>query len=174
MNIKKLDEYFDMLSEVLNNPLPIKWIDNHNKLRGLFTVNDNIYQIVCENKNRNIWRYDFYFYKENKEFTTELTGINKDKFRVLPTVELGIKYLFENKNPDAIVFGASDNSKGRKKIYESFCFKFSKDNNLEFYTKVHSDIENNIDRQIFIMFKKTINRDILSETIFKILEDEKF
>ena len=172
--IKKIDEYFDNLSETFDNPLDIKWIDKDPILRGLFTVNDNIYQIVCENKDNNIWKYDFYFYEKNKNFSPELTGFEKDKFRVLPTVKVGIKYLYENKDINAIVFGASDNSKGRKKLYEQFCKDFSSDNNLKYYTKIYSDLSENVDRQIFVLYKDYIDKEILSETILRILEEEKF
>jgi hypothetical protein len=173
--IKKLDDFFDMLSEAFDNPVNIRWVDGRNMLRGLFTINDNIYQIVCDNKGDNIWRYDFYFYEKcNNEFTPKMTGIEKDKFRVLPTVESGINYFFRDKNPDAIIFGASDKSRGRKKIYEGFCEKFAEINNLKFYTKIYTDSLTNIDRQIFILYKNDIDMDILTKTIYEILKEEKF
>lgn len=173
--IKNINDFFDSISEVFNNPLQIRWVDKDVILRGFFTVNDNIYQIVCENKGNNIWKYDFYFLEKDKnQFSIELTKNNKDKFRVLPTIKLGMQHLYDNKKVDAIVFGASDKSKGRKKIYESFCEVFSTDNNLKYYTKVHTDLETNIDRQIFILYNELINKELLTETIFKILEEEKF
>lgn len=170
--IKKLDDLFHNISEAFNNPLEVKWIDKLNILRGLFNVNDNIYQIVCENKGYNIWKYDFYFFENNKNFSPELTGFESDKFRVLPTIENGIEYLYNNKKVDCIVFGASDNSKGRKKIYTAFCEKFCQKNNLEFYTKVYST--NDVDRQIFILYKNSLDKDILTRTVLNILEEEKF
>ncbi len=85
IHIKKLDDFFDSISEAFDNPLPIKWIDKDMILRGLFSVNNNVYQIVCENKDNNIWKYDFYHYDENNTFSPEITNINSDKFRVLPT-----------------------------------------------------------------------------------------
>lgn len=172
--ISKIDEYFNNISEAFDNPLPIKWIDKNAILRGLFVVNDNIYQIVCINKGNDIWKYDFYFYDKNKNFTTELTGLERDKFRVLPTVKFGIKYLYDNKNISAIVFGASDQSRGRKKLYEQFCKDFSLHNNLEYYSKVHSDLNENHDRQIFVLYKKSLDLDVLADTILEILEGEKF
>lgn len=173
--IKNLTDFFNSVSEAFNNPLSIRWVNKGDILRGLFTVNDNIYQIVCENKGNSIWKYDFYFFEKDKnQFSIELTKNNKDKFRVLPTIKTGMQYLYDNKKVDAIVFGASDKSKGRKKIYESFCEFFSTNNNLKYYTKVHTDLETNIDRQIFILYKELINKELLTKTIFKILEEEKF
>jgi hypothetical protein len=45
---------------------------------------------------------------------------------------------------------------------------------LEYYTKVHSDLNENIDRQIFVLYKKDLDKDILTNTILEILEEEKF
>ena len=165
--IKKLDDYFNMLSEAFENPLPIRWVDKNEILIGLFTVNDNIFQINCINKDNNIWKYDFYIMDDNKNFSPELTKNDKDKYRVLPTVKLGMQHLIDNKKVDAVVFGATDNSRGRKKLYESFCIEFSKDNNFEFYTKIQDN------RQIFIIYKNNIDKQILTDTIINIVEEEK-
>ncbi len=172
--IKKLDDFFDSISEAFDNPLSIKWIDKDMILRGLFTINNNVYQIVCENKGNNIWKYDSYHYNENNIFSPEITNINIDKFRVLPTIKVGIQYLYDNKDVDVIIFGASDKSKGRKKLYESFCEDFSKRNDLNYYTKVYSNLDQNVDRQIFVLFKSEVDRDILSDKIIQIIEEEKF
>lgn len=166
--IKKLDDYFDIISEALKNPLDIKWVDKNNKVIGLFTVNNNIYQINCINKENSIWKYDFYFLEKNKLLSPKLTGLEKDKYRILPTVKVGLEHLNSLKKPDAIVFGATDKSKGRKKIYESFCIEFAKTNNFEFYTKMEND------KQIFILYKNNIDRNILTKTVFNIIEEEKF
>jgi hypothetical protein len=72
------------------------------------------------------------------------------------------------------IFGASDKSKGRKKLYESFCEDFSKRNDLNYYTKVYSNLDQNVDRQIFVLFKSEVDRDILSDKIIQIIEEEKF
>ncbi len=165
--IKKLDEYFKTISEAFENPLPIKWVDKNNILIGLFTINNNIFQINCINKDNNIWKYDFYIMDKDKNFSPELTKNEKDKYRVLPTIKSGMQYLLDNKQVDAVVFGATDNSRGRKKLYESFCIDFSKDNNLEFYTNIQDN------KQIFTMYKKNIDNNLLIDTIKKIVEEEK-
>jgi len=165
--IKKLDDFFQSVSEAFDNPLEIKWIDKKSELIGLFTINNNIYQINCLDKGNYIWKYDFYYLTDDKSFSPDLTGFESDKFRVLPTVRDGMKYLIDNKKVNAIVFGAADDSKGRKKLYESFCIKFSKENDYLFYTKISNN------NQIFILYKDSLDLDILSETIIKIIEIEK-
>jgi len=165
--IKKLDEYFKIISEAFDNPLPIRWVDKDSILIGLFTVNDNIFQINCINKTNNIWKYDFYIMDKDKNFSPELTKNEKDKYRVLPTIKSGMKYLIDNKKVNAIVFGTVDKSKSRKKLYESFCNDFSKENNFDFYTNIQDD------KQIFVMYKKNIDKNILTDIIIKIVDEEK-
>lgn len=166
--IKKLDEYFKMLSEAFDNPLNIKWIDEGNKLIGLFYVYENVYQINCNKKNNDIWKYDFYLYEDStNSLSPEITGFKKDKYRVLPTIKSGLEYLIKNKNVNAIIFGATDKSKGRKKLYESFCVDFARNNNFEYYTKLQDD------KQIFVLYKSNINKNVLMDTIIKTIEEEK-
>src|ERR1035437_3846375 len=161
--IKKMDEYFDMISEAFENPLPIKWVDKGDKLIGLFTVNSNVYQIDCINKGNNVWKYDFFYYVQKlNAMSPAMTEFEKDKFRILPTIKVSMSYLDDLKSPDAIVFGATDKSRGRKKIYESFCHDFANSNDYIFYTQMQSD------RQIFILYKKHIDMNVLTDTILKI------
>jgi len=164
--IKKMDEYFEMLLEAFQNPVKINWVDKPNHLIGLFQVGTNIYQIDCLEKGNNIWKYDFYFYKD-KEMSPNMTNLESDKYKVLPTVKEGLYYLHTLKTPDAVVFGALDSSRGRKKLYESFSKDFAKEKNYEFYTKVEND------KQIFVIYKDYIDKEYLFETIKKVV-DEKF
>jgi hypothetical protein len=166
--IKEIDELFDEYNEALKNPVPIKWIDNGDILRGLFNINGNVYQIVAKNFGSDIWSYNFYHFKDYENFTPELTNIGSDKWRVLPMVSDGLKYLVDNKSVNAIIFGAADGSKGRKKIYESFCKDFSKINGLEFYTNISED-----HKQLFIMYKVDCDLGELRTVLFKIIESEK-
>lgn len=165
--IKKLDEYFDMLSEAFNNPLDIKWVDKGDILIGLFIAYEHVYRINCVNKGDNMWKYDFYLYDQGRnEFSPELTGYEKDKYRVLPTVKVGLEYLDSTKSPDVIVFGATDKSRGRKKLYESFCVDFAKKNNFIFYTKMQDD------KQIFILYKNGVDRNILISKVMDIVQEK--
>lgn len=175
--IKKLDDFFDMTKEAFKNPLPIKWVDKSNQLIGLFSVNNNIYQINCVEKINNIWKYDFYIVEKmenNLILSPELTGKEKDKFRVLPTILVGLDYLILGKSPDSIIIGATDKSKGRKKLYESHLKDLSKKINYEFYTKIYQSSEDISDiKQIFVLYKKDIDREILSDVVIKCIEEEK-
>lgn len=175
--IKGMDDFFVMLKEAFNSPLPIKWIDNTNELIGLFTINDNVYQINCVEKSDGIWKYDFYIVEKSDDnivLSPELTGKEKDKFRVLPTILNGLDALIEKKSPMSIIVGATDKSRGRKKLYESHLKDLSIKKGYEFYTRVYQSSDDISDtKQIFVLYKEDINKDILSKVIFKSIEEEK-
>ena len=164
--IKKMDDYLNMIAESLNNPLEIKWVGNPDNLIGLFNVDNRIFKINCVEKGNNIWKFDFYFLKNNI-FSPELTGHGKDRFRILPTVKDGMYYLHQIKNPNAIIYGAVDDSKGRKKIYENFSRDFAKEKKYMFYTKIEDN------KQIYVLYKESMNTDILFDAIYKIVEEER-
>jgi hypothetical protein len=158
--IKSMNEFFNIIEEAFKNPLPIKWItNNEEELVGLFYTNENVYKIICQCYGNNIWSYDYFFLDENDEFSQNLTNHGNDKFRVIPTSYQGMDYLHEQKNPSAIIFGAFDNSRGRKKLYHSYCQEFALKNNYYYLTKTIND------RQLFVIYKTGINKDNLSNAV---------
>lgn len=164
--IKKLDDYFNKLKESYDSDVEIRWIERSNKLIGLFSVDEKVYQIDCINRDNNIWTYKFYLYDQNTNVMNPgLTNFNTGKMSVLSTVRKGMKYLIENKDPDALIFGALDESEGRKKLY----WRFSKEIEKEYSYKLYTSVENG--NQSFILFKENINLDILMNTFKKIVED---
>jgi hypothetical protein len=164
--IKKLNEYFDKLKESFNSDVEINWAKKFNKLIGLFSVDEKVYQIDCVDRGNNIWTYKFYLY-DNKTnvMSPELTDFNTGKMSVLSTVRKGMIYLIENENPDALIFGALDDSEGRKKLYWRFSKEIEKEHDYKLYTNVEKG------NQSFILFKENINLDILMDTFEKIVED---
>jgi len=159
------DKSLNDLFEGFNTPVQIKWIDNKNKLIGLFIVNDKIYQITCKEKNNDIWTYKFYLYdKDKNQLDVELTNFNSGYMSVLSTVKLGMEYLIDNKNIKSIIFGATDKSKGRKSLYQKFSEELSTKYNFNLST---NEIDN---KKIFILYKD-IDKEILFKTVENIIED---
>ena len=164
--IKKLEEYFDKLEESFNSDVEIKWVEKSNKLVGLFSVDEKIYQIDCIDRENNIWTYKFYLYDtKTNVMSPRLTNFNTGKMSVLSTIRKGMCYLIENKNPESIIFGALDESEGRKKIYWSFSNELEKKYNYKLSTNVKNG------NQAFILYKEDIDKDILMNTFEKIVED---
>ena len=167
--IKKMDEYFDMVSEAFDSPLDIRWVDKDDKLIGLFTVYNNVYQINCNNIGDDFWTYKFFFYdKEKNVMDPNLTGFDKDKFRVLPTVKEGIINLINEKNPMCIIYGSLDESLGRKKLYDSFSKELSQKYDYEYTTQGIGEYG---EKQIFILYKNNINKQLLMNKIGDIVSD---
>jgi hypothetical protein len=67
----------------------------------------------------------------------------------------------------AIVFWAVDSSKGRKKLYESFCEDFTKEHKFNFFTRMEDD------RQLFILYRSDTNPDTLQDVVLEVIAEEK-
>ena len=168
-NIKKINEYFKMLSEAFDNPVEIRWVNKDNNLIGLFIVNDNVYQINCNNIGDNFWTYKFFFYDKLKNvMDPNLTGFDKDKYRVLPTIKNGLIYLIENKNIDCLIYGALDDSLSRKKLYNDISNEISTKYNFEYITQGIGEMGK---KQIYILYKSSVDRDLLFKKVEKIVND---
>ena len=159
------DKSLNDLFEGFNTPVQIKWIDNKNKLIGLFIVNDKIYQITCKEKNNDIWTYKFYLYdKDKNQLDVELTNFKSGYMSVLSTVRVGMEYLIENKKVKSIIFGATDKSKGRKYLYQNFSEELSEKYNFNLSSNEVND------KKIFILYKD-IDKEILFKTVEDIIEE---
>lgn len=175
-NIQNIDDFFEeFFKESFDSKiLEINWKDSPNSLKGIFEVNDKKYQINCIHKGNNIWTYDFYYYeKDFNRFSPELTYSGKDMFSILKTTEYGMEYLYAIKKVEAIIFGASDRSKSRKSIYQTFCQKYAKERDLIYLTKVYHNEDDNSDRQVYILYNKNIDKDILTTTTIEYFISEK-
>ena len=89
--LQKIDDYFQMLEEALNNPLPINWRTNNNLYIGEFIINNNTYVIDCENLGDDVWFFSFDYIGLNNIRSNALTNNNKDVYRILPTIVQGAK-----------------------------------------------------------------------------------
>ena len=102
-----------------------------------------------------------------------MTNRERDKFRVLPTVLVGLEYLVLQKSPEAIIL-AADSSKGRKKLYASFLEDFSLKIDYKFYTKVYQTSDDiTSTKQLFVLYKEDTDTDKLYSAIISSIEDEK-
>jgi hypothetical protein len=162
-----LDNYFIELKESFDTKVDIRWVDKDNTLIGLFIVSDEIYQIFCKNYGDDVWSFKFQHYnKKTKMFSHELTGlVGNSKFTILGTIVSSFEYLIKDKSPNAIVYGAGDNSRGRKNIYSSFCNDISK----KYVYKKIDRLQD--DKQLFVNFKNDINVEIIFDRIKDIVND---
>jgi hypothetical protein len=164
--IKNFDEFWNKIEEAFDNPVDINWHEKENELGGAFVVNDDAYLIRCINRGDDVWTYKFYYFdKEKKKLSPDLINTTEkqiNKFRVLPTVKVGLEYLINSKNPKAVVYGALDSSEGRKRLYDEFSKEFSKKYNFLYETK------NMKNKQVFILYKEVLNKEILFSKIVEI------
>jgi hypothetical protein len=163
---KLLDGYINDIKETLNTDIEIKWVDKKTLLIGLFNINNEVYQIFCKNYGEDVWSFKFQHFNKNTSLLShDLTGFNHSNFSILSVVIKGFEYLINAKNPNAIVYGAGDESKGRKNLYSSFCNDISKKYNYEKINRLESN------KQLFVNFKAGFNADILFDKIKLIVDD---
>lgn len=165
-SIRSWEDFCTEIREGLDNPVDIRWVDKGIELGGFFVVNDKTYSIICKDKGDNIWTYKFYRFDDiDKKLSPDLTKDNKNVFRVLPTVELGLSYLIDIKNLSGLIYGALDRSEGRKKLYHSFSEKLA-DKYGFIYNTSRSD-----DKQIYILYKPNFGKDIIFNKVREIVEE---
>ena len=163
--MKSWEDFCVEMNEGLDNPVDIKWVDKGSELGGFFIVNEKVYSIICKNRGDNIWTYKFYRY-DDKLLTPELSkNFDNNVFRVLPTVESGLYYLINLKNPSGIIYGALDKSEGRKKLYHSTSEKISEE-----FGFIYNTNRNN-DKQIYILYKPTIDKEVIFNKVKEIIEE---
>ena len=158
--IKKFNDYIDIVEESLDSPVIVSWrIDDDDSLVGYFEIDDIVYKIECFKQFGNNWSYSFSFLDGNN-WSFELNNSNKSIFRVLSTIQTNIYYLYEQKNPNSILFSAIDSNDTRKRLYSSVCTKFCKDKNLNLSNR------GNDDYIMYLIFKKDLS-DIDKGNVFK-------
>ena len=161
-DIQKFEEYCSSVYEAFNSPLNINWEMNEKSLIGFFSIGSDYYKISCLRYDFNIWTYKFFFLDKNKdEFSQTSKGDTNNKMKVLSTIRSGMEYLINLKNPNGLIFMASDDSEARKKIYFSFAEELEK----KFKYKLLSNRKENY--QIYILYKN-IDLDLVLDEIDKI------
>jgi hypothetical protein len=98
-----------------------------------------------------MWASKFYFYnKETKEFEINKTNLNSiSRFAIFRTIDIANIEFLETINPNGMVFTATDNSRGRKMLYDRFSLSVKDKLGYEYITEYDEDI----DAQIYILYK---------------------
>lgn len=158
--IDKYQEYVDRMNELFENKVDVQWNNKPNTLYGKFSIIDHEYLIVINKENFNTISTNFYM-KDGDYWLTDLTNIN-DMFvisRVLSTVKYQLEEYVKLNQPDAIIFLASDKSRGRKTLYNRFCHEFQRNFNYNY-----NKYENNAEKiTIFVLFNSSFDLDNLQE-----------
>lgn len=161
-DIQKFEEYFSSVYEAFNSPLNIVWEGGEKSLIGFFSIGSDYYKISCLEYDFNIWAYKFFILDKNKnKFSQTSKGDANNKLKVLSTIRTGMEYLINLKNPNSLIFMATDDSESRKKIYFSFAEELEK----KFNYRILSNKKGNY--QIYILYKN-IDLDLVLNEIDKI------
>jgi hypothetical protein len=178
--IEKYEEYLKSIEESLDtSDIEVKWIENTNRIIGLFTVNDNTYQLDFKLFG-NVWSYKFYI--ANKvddiiDLSPKATGFNKDVFKVLAVSKNGLIHMIENNSPDCIIFSATNddsritNINGEELSKRQHIYLML----LEQIPKIFPDydyiVKNISNYQIYIIKKKNLKGEETFENIKKVISE---
>mgnify|MGYP006318118129 CR=1 FL=1 len=135
-NINKYNEfnsYFDNLfsniQEGLNNPIPVNWEKSDDLWIGNFDIDTTNYEITIENISK---KQSIFLFKFTANNSYELLSDVKKSFSTIPTIKKAAIDFISEKNPDAFLFFASDNSNSRKRFYTDFCTQYEQNSNYNY------------------------------------------
>jgi hypothetical protein len=170
MNIfKKINDYFDFISESLNSPKDIDWKIIDGNLIGFFEVNSVLYRIECLMQIGNNYSFSF-SWNNNGIWEYNITNFERGAFYVLSTIISGIEYLYNQYKPNSIIFSAIDESSTRKRLYKQYCDSFCKKTN---YKLIDRGNEKFI---MYVIYNENISdseKEDIFNSIQKIIEDGK-
>jgi len=153
MKLNKYEKFLSNIEESLDSNIEIKWIDKSDRHIGLFSINNNTYQLDF-NLIGDSWSYKFYFVNYKKEFIeldVKMTNFKYESFKVLATAKKGLSYFIKEKNPNAVVFFASNESK-RQHIYQQILLT-----NIDKFPNYSYRIDTILDNQIYVLYKKDLS-----------------
>lgn len=155
---KTIDDYLDPYLEAYNTSLNIDWNYVNNILIGDFEVQDLKYKIYSEVIINNFMTFKFKVEKDNKYSSKLLNSDKPYKISVIPTIKTAIEFVLNTISPNGLIFGALDDSKGRKMIYR-FCKDYvSKSKDYVLFEKLFDN------KKIYVLHKN-IEPEILFNTI---------
>jgi hypothetical protein len=153
MMLSNYENFLSNIKESLDSNIDITWIDKENKYTGLFSINNNIYQLDF-NLVGDSWSYKFYYvsYKNQSfELDVKMTNFKYESFKVLATAKKGLSFFIKEKNPNAVVFFASNESK-RQHIYQQILLT-----NIDKFPEYLYRIDTMLDNQIYVLYKKDLS-----------------
>lgn len=111
-------KYLNFVNELFNSPMGISWfVNDKNKMEGVFTQKHNRYVIDATQKYKDIWSYSFYLSAKNLKIY-QIDDINVNQYVVLSTVIKGFNFLIKQKNPKIVFFHCKKTENSKLKLYD--------------------------------------------------------
>jgi len=96
----------------------ISWfVNDNNKMEGMFRQNRNRYVINATQRYKDIWSYSFYLSIENLKIY-QIEDINVNQYVVLSTVIKGFNFFIQQKNPKIVFFHCKKTEESKLKVYD--------------------------------------------------------
>tara|TARA_R110000803_G_scaffold13218_10_gene37339 strand:+ start:3703 stop:4236 length:534 start_codon:yes stop_codon:yes gene_type:complete len=157
---KKIDDDFRIISESLNNPIPVTLHKTSFGYSGEFVIEGNKYLITVEETVKNGSCFIFKF-TMNDSF--EMVGDVRKAFSVIPTIKKVVNDFIIEHKPTLFIFNKSDSSRGRERIYNEFSNEISKKYGYKRSIKTIGD-------NVLYMLTNNLNGDDYTESLSYIIK----
>ncbi len=168
MKIKSFKELTKCIKEALNSPIEVKWNKLESDWVGTFQTDKNEYSIIIQEQKYGIWKYKFFFVKNNK-LSIKMTNYKYDTFKVLSTVYKSLFDFLDEVKPNGIIFGSDNDSPTRVKLYTKFSNECVKKYGYTLYETAYDDED--INPTIYVLYYK-LNPDELFDVIKIVIDTE--
>lgn len=158
-NIDYFKDFIKKIDEAFQTSVPVEWSKIGTTLYGKFLIKENEFKIISEVIIHGFMTFKFKAFHD-KKFTTEMTNRGTDTIQLIPTIKESLEFILNDVSPNGIVFGATDDSKGRKYIYDRFCKEWVKDN-IDWEWKGYN-IEN---MKLYFLNKKNVKKEEILDVL---------
>jgi hypothetical protein len=140
------------LQEAYNTPVPIKWEETQLGIEGYFKILDMNYTIIANTMVHGFMSYKFTSENNNTELLNSTKGY---AIQLIPTIKSSLYFILDTIQPNGIVFSATDNSRGRKLLYDKYCNELLKNPKWRLNIRIDGDVK------MYIIYNSAVNSEML-------------
>ena len=148
--MQKFSDFMKEMTEAAKNPLHINWTKKSNNWKGVFNIDNNVFEIYINRNNDYCDNISVWEFKFTRNFSTEMVKDYKYPFVIVPTIQSAMEEFLKEKKPSVLGFVGNKDDRGRVKMYEKnakiysdkFKYKLFLDKSTDYYAFVlFSDLE---------------------------------
>ena len=159
---EEIDFYLKQISEGLNEPINVELIKDGDDYKGIFNVDEVIYDINIINVGDNAFLYKF---TANNSYN--LTNDIKKAFSIIPTIQNNVKNFIINYSPRIFIFVKTDKSKSRDRFYSEFLENTSNEFGYNY------DIKNFENITFYCIYNDEVKNDEITSIIMSVIKQNK-
>lgn len=96
--MQKFSDFMKEMTEAAKNPLHINWTKKSNNWKGVFNIDNNVFEIYINRNNDYCDNISVWEFKFTRNFSTEMVKDYKYPFVIVPTIQSAMEeFLKETK-----------------------------------------------------------------------------